>query len=208
MNELFLEWFGYIASLIVLISLLMSSIKRLRWINLVGALMFGFYGFMIGSIPTGMMNLGIVIIDVYYLIKMYRTSEFFRVIPMEKNDEYVRMFMDFYKEDIDLFSNKTYEQVTNSDIKLFVLRNMTPAGVFFADKKSDNNLVINLDYVAPQFRDFKIGNFVFKSQRDYFLSLGYKNFIAETDNPDHIKYVLKMGFVEDQKNKGFYKKSI
>ena len=39
MNDVLLEWIGYIASLIVLVSLLMSSIKKLRWINLFGALM-------------------------------------------------------------------------------------------------------------------------------------------------------------------------
>ena len=64
-----MDYLGYAASLIVLISLLMSSIKKLRWINLAGALLFGIYGFMIQSLPTGFMNLGIVIIDIYYLVK-------------------------------------------------------------------------------------------------------------------------------------------
>ena len=41
MNQVLLEWIGYTASLIVLVSLLMSSIKKLRWINLFGALIFG-----------------------------------------------------------------------------------------------------------------------------------------------------------------------
>ena len=69
-DQVILEWIGYIASMIVLVSLLMSSIKKLRWINMVGALIFGAYGFMIGSMPTGIMNLGIVIIDIYYLSKL------------------------------------------------------------------------------------------------------------------------------------------
>jgi hypothetical protein len=41
----YLEYIGYVASLIVLISLLMSSVKRLRWINMIGSLIFGAYGF-------------------------------------------------------------------------------------------------------------------------------------------------------------------
>ena len=60
MNPVLLDWIGYIASLIVLVSLLMSSVKKLRWINLGGALLFGIYGFLIGSLPTGFMNFGIV----------------------------------------------------------------------------------------------------------------------------------------------------
>ena len=65
LDQNILDWIGYVASLIVLVSLLMSSIKKLRWINMVGALIFSIYGFMIGSMPTGLMNLGIVIISKY-----------------------------------------------------------------------------------------------------------------------------------------------
>ena len=206
MNGAVLEWIGYIASLIVLISLLMSSIKKLRWINLVGALVFGFYGFMIGSIPTGFMNVGIVVIDVYYLVKMYQSNDFFRVLPIKKDSEYMKMFLDFYKDDILSFSEVDFDKVLGSRVRFFVLRNMTPAGIFVADEHDSKTLVINLDYVVPQYRDFKIGNFVFTTQKEYFNSLGYDKFIAFTENSDHIEYVKKMGFTELKEN--CYTKSI
>lgn len=206
MSGVVLEWIGYIASMIVLVSLLMSSIKRLRWINLVGALVFGFYGFMIGSIPTGFMNVGIVLIDIYYLVKMYQSKDFFKVLPIEKDHEYLNMFLDFYKEDINKFGEGELDAISNAKVKFFVLRNMTPAGIFIADELDKETLEIKLDYVAPQFRDFKIGNFVFESQKEYFKSLGYKQFKAVTDFKEHIVYVKKMGFVEETEN--IYKKSI
>lgn len=65
------EWLGFIASFIILVSLLMSEIKLLRWINLIGALLFGIYGVLISSTPTMFMNFGIVAINIYYLTKMY-----------------------------------------------------------------------------------------------------------------------------------------
>lgn len=58
------EWLGYIASLIVLISLLMSSVKKLRWINLLGSLTFAVYGFLINALPVAVMNAGIVGINI------------------------------------------------------------------------------------------------------------------------------------------------
>jgi hypothetical protein len=70
-----IEYLGIFASFIVLISLLMSSIKLLRWINLFGALLFGIYGLLIGSFPTVFMNVGIVLIDIYYLTKMYHEQK-------------------------------------------------------------------------------------------------------------------------------------
>ncbi len=191
------EWIGYTASLIVLVSLLMSSLKKLRWINLAGGLLFGFYGFfIINSIPTGMMNVGIVIIDAYYLIKMYTSKDYFKLQPIEKDSEFLSAFLDFYQEDINKFVSLDKIYISGSDVKLYVLRNMTPAALFSGNKYSKDTLNIELDYAVPQYRDFKIGSFVFEENADYFRKLGYKKFITFTDEPMHISYVKKMGFKE------------
>ncbi|MGL1892104.1 MAG: hypothetical protein OCD02_10795 [Spirochaetaceae bacterium] len=68
----FLELFGYLGSFVVLVSLTMSSIVKLRWINLLGATMFTIYALMIGAYPAIFMNAGIIVIDIYYLIKLYK----------------------------------------------------------------------------------------------------------------------------------------
>lgn len=195
-----MDYLGYAASLIVLISLLMSSIKKLRWINLVGALLFGIYGFMINSLPTGFMNLGIVIIDIYYLIKMYKSKDYFRVLPIEQDKEYLHSFIDFYKHDMQSYVNLDQIDFEKAVVKFYILRNMNPAGVFVCSKLSDQQLEINLDYVIPQYRDFKMGNFVFETQREYFMNKGYQELVVFTDHKDHISYVKKMGFVLDKVN--------
>jgi len=200
MNDQILEWIGYIASMIVLVSLLMSSIKKLRWINLIGALLFGAYGFMIGSIPTGIMNVGIVIIDVYYLAKIYLSKDYFKLQPITKDSEYLTTFLKFYQEDINKFIELDNIYISGSDVRLYVLRNMTPAGLFSGNKLDDETLVVELDYAVPQYRDFKIGSFVFQENKDYFLGLGYKRFVTFSDEESHIKYLKKMGFVEQKVN--------
>ncbi|MCK5388653.1 MAG: YgjV family protein [Candidatus Izimaplasma sp.] len=200
MNQALLEWIGYTASLIVLVSLLMSSVKKLRWINLVGALIFGVYGFMIGSMPTGFMNLGIVIIDAYYLYRMYLSKEYLRVLPIEEDTEYLKYFLDFYKKDIDKYLDISNLDLSKATIKLYLLRNMNPAGIFVCDEYDNHSLEIVFDYVIPLFRDFKIGSFVFGKQKVYFLSKGYNRFVVFTDNRDHIRYLKKMGFIESKLN--------
>lgn len=209
MNPVLLEWIGYIASLIVLISLLMSSLKKLRWINLVGALLFGVYGFMIGSIPTGLMNVGIVIIDVFYLARMYLSKEFFRVLPIENDTDYLNSFLDFYKQDIEKYNDISKIAFEKADVKLYLLRNMNPAGIFICKEFDKNTLEVTLDYVIPMFRDFKIGEFIFEKQKLFFLRKGYNRFVVFTDNLHHIKYLKKMGFVETKvKTNICYVKSI
>jgi len=192
-----LDYIGYVASLIVLISLLMSSIKKLRWINLAGALLFGAYGFfVIKNIPTGLMNLGIVIIDIYYLIKMYSSKEFFRVLSIKNDYEYLNSFIEFYEQDIKSFTNIDELDIENAVIKFYVLRNMNPAGIFICSEYDKSTLNIDLDYVIPQFRDFKMGDYVFKSQKDFILESGYNKFVVFSENKKHIEYVKKMGFVK------------
>ncbi|MDO6679849.1 YgjV family protein [Shewanella sp. 4_MG-2023] len=69
------EWVGYLASAVVAISLMMANIKKLRWWNLIGAALFVAYGLAIGAIPVALVNFFIVLIDIYYLIKLYKEPE-------------------------------------------------------------------------------------------------------------------------------------
>ncbi|QYK00908.1 YgjV family protein [Shewanella psychrotolerans] len=69
------EWVGYLASVVVAVSLMMSNIKKLRWWNLIGALLFVAYGVAISAIPVALVNFFIVLIDIYYLVKLYREPD-------------------------------------------------------------------------------------------------------------------------------------
>ncbi|MDO6638633.1 YgjV family protein [Shewanella sp. 5_MG-2023] len=69
------EWVGYLASAVVAISLMMANIKKLRWWNLIGAALFVAYGLAIDAIPVALVNFFIVLIDIYYLIKLYKEPE-------------------------------------------------------------------------------------------------------------------------------------
>ena len=200
-----LDWIGYLG---ILISLLMSSIKKLRWINLVGAMIFAFYGFMISSIPTGFMNVGIAVIDIVFLVMMYKQKDYFRVLPITGDTEYLQQFFKFYRNDIEQYQALDEESLYNAPVKFYVLRNMTPASVFVADKFDEKTLEIKLDYAIPQYRDFKIGKYVYDKQQEYFSNLGYSKFIVFSDKKDHIKYIKRMGFEPHLELKNCYIKTI
>ncbi|MBN2540129.1 MAG: hypothetical protein JXB08_01240, partial [Bacilli bacterium] len=55
-------------------------------------------------------------------------------------------------------------------------------------------LKIDLDYVVPNYRDFKIGRYIFTKQKALFLERGYKKLIACARNSKHKKYLQRMGF--------------
>ncbi|MFQ3232137.1 hypothetical protein [Reinekea sp.] len=69
-----IEWYGYLGSLIIAVSLTMSDIKRLRWINMIGAGMFASYGFIISAWPVLVLNAFIVLINMYHIYVLYRSE--------------------------------------------------------------------------------------------------------------------------------------
>lgn len=186
---------GYAASLIVLISLLMSSIIKLRFLNLFGSCVFSVYGFLIGALPVGLMNLMIAVINVYYLIKIYHSKEYFKLLPVEGHDQYVNVFLEFYREGILKFT-KFHFDADSWDISFFVLRNMVPAGIFLASAYDAKTLKIELDFVIPEYRDFEIGAFIYEKQKKFFIEKGYSRLICTASNPDYVRYLKKMGFNE------------
>lgn len=196
-----LEILGYVASALILISLIMNSIIKLRWINLLGATIFAVYGFLIGSIPVGVMNTAIVIVNTYYLYKIYTSKEYFRKIEIRLDSEYVLNFLDFYKKDINkYFEDFDYKKLNGEEVSFFVLRDLVPAGFFIAKKYNESSLFIELDYVIPKYRDFKIGKYIFDLNREYFLKKKINKIYSCSTNDLHDKYLEKMGFIRTKEN--------
>lgn len=189
-----LDYLGYLASTIVLISLLMSSAKKLRWINLFGSLIFAVYGFLVKAYPVGLMNSIIVIINIYYLYKMYSSKDYFKLLPIDKGSVYLKNFLKFYKADVEKYFPTHEVNVDDSLISFYILRNVVPAGFFVANKFKENILRIDFDYVVPTYRDFKIGEYIYKHKKQLFLDKGFSSLVTFTNNDKHKKYLHKMGF--------------
>ena len=195
---MFYEYLGYAASVIVLISLLMSTVKRLRWINLIGSITFATYGFLIDSIPVAILNIGTAVINVYYLTRMYNTKDYFKILEFDVESKYFKNFLDFYRKDLFHFFSPENIDMIKADMSFYILRNLKPAGVFLGNEISKDELEISLDYVVPEFRDFQMGKYLYTEQRQLFLDKGYKKLVTKTDVPKHEKYLKKMGFVKTE----------
>jgi len=195
-NISFVEWLGYIASLIILISLLNSSIIKLRWINLIGAILFSIYGVFLGSLPVAFMNGAIAIIDIYYLIKIYSTKDNFQLLELKFQSNHSQYFIDSNISDIEKIFKKSTFNITSDTLSFYVFKNMTIAGMFIAKKHNNFTLDIQLDYVTSEYRDFKIGKFIFETNKNYFLDRGFNTLISTSHTQAHTKYLLKMGFTK------------
>ncbi len=191
-----LEWIGYTASAIIAISMTMSSIVKFRLINLVGAALFSTYGFLIGSLPVALLNCFIVAVDIYYLAGIFSKKEVFETMRVRNDNKYLLRFLDFHKKEIrQFFPDFNYDPELNT-LSFFVLRDMSVAGLFLARREDTNILRVGLDYVIPEYRDFKNGKFIFHRLSDAFIAEGYAKIVSEGHTPIHKKYLKKIGFRE------------
>jgi len=68
-NDTLIEWIGYLASILITISMFMKKIFKLRFINLMGCILFVIYGLIIGAYPVAIANAIIVFINLYSVYK-------------------------------------------------------------------------------------------------------------------------------------------
>ena len=188
------ELIGYLASVLVAVSLMMSSLLKLRVINLGGAICFTVYGFVIHAYPVAAVNLFIVFINAYYLIEIFTAKEYFTVLETAHDSEYLQRFLGFYEKEIARFLPEFAFVPAEKQMIFFVLRNLVPAGVFIVEARPDGALFIALDFVIPGYRDFKIGQFLFAASAGLFEAKGFQKLYSLPGNPAHEKYLRRMGF--------------
>lgn len=201
--DVFKEGIGYAASLIILVSLLMTNVFRLRVINLAGSLGFALYGWLIGSWPVCLINAVIAGIDGWYLLQLLRVSAIFELSQVGNcsGAEYLKRFFLFHERELMKYApGLTIEDLQAAETHLIFL-NMLPVGVF-SFRQSGAEADIALDYMIPEYRDFKAGRFVYRTKRMFFKEKGIKRFHAVARHPSHPKYYLKNGFVREEGRSG------
>jgi hypothetical protein len=190
------ELIGYLASGLIVLSLLMASVLKLRVINLVGATVFTAYGILIGSIPVALTNGAIVLIDVYYLVRMLRDrarEAYFEVVDVDAESRLLRRFVEFHRRDIEV-SQPRFAGVQDDHLAWMVLRDAVPVGVVLARREGDR-AHLDLDYVVPAHRDFTAGTVLF-GHSGAFRELGIAEVTTTGDTDLHRRYLDRMGFAD------------
>lgn len=200
----YVELIGYLASILVAISLTMSKILRLRIINLIGAATFSVYGFLLGAYPIFFVNSFIVCINIYYLIKMFRNRDVFDILNAKSNREYLNRFYEHYQNDIKHYFPNFIEEDLDKYKSIFILRNMRPVNLVVFNEQSDGIVEILLDYTILEYRDFLNGEYLFSLfKKD---ETNENQLVTKSNSKEHIKYLKKLGFVKN--DGGLYVKKI
>jgi len=73
---------------------------------------------------------------------------------------------------------------------------MAVAGLFIARKTDEKTIEVEIDYVLPEYRDFKNGKFVYYWLSKQFAENGYTKVFASSESKKYNQYLLKLGFAE------------
>jgi hypothetical protein len=188
------EWLGYIASALVLVSLSMSSIARLRWFNLAGAICFAAYGVLIEAWPVALMNTAIAGVNVYYLIQLYTREDYFKTLMVSPQDAYLREFIDFHGDDIRRWYPDFDGCIDEEAIVVIVLRNVAVAGIFAGTIAGNGCMNVLIDYVIPEYADRKVGTYLYRDNRDMFRSWAVSTLTVDPSRINNESYFRRMGF--------------
>jgi hypothetical protein len=199
-NETLVEVIGYLGSGLVILSLLQKSILRLRTIGLVASLTFLIYSISIEAYPIAVVNVVAASIHLYYLRKLLRLkSEVFTILRLRPDGRYLRYFLDFYKDDIATRYQPDFVYEPAPDvIAVFMLRDLVPAGLLVARLHGDSSFEVLLDYVIPQYRDFKLANWLYSEESGIVAETGSRLAWARVTTPDQEDYFTRIGFKPDK----------
>jgi hypothetical protein len=201
MLDQFVPYFGYLATLLLAIGLLVSTDLKFRWFNTGGNVSFIIYGILLNAMPIILTNGILLTINIYYLYRIYNRKEFFELLEFESGGVMIDRFLAFYKDDIASYFPDFKREQLEGKINFVVLRDLVIANIFSADLKENGRAEVFINYTVPKYRDFKVGRFIFDKEKPHLVSKNVKTVFYNTvANPQHKKFLKVIGFQKEAMN--------
>ena len=197
--NIYLEILGYIGTALVIVSMMMTSVLKLRIFNLCGSVIGLIYAILCHTWPVALLNFALTIINIIQILRQKRHRYKFDYAKVHLQDGAVAYFLRHYEKDIEKFfpgSLPVLEENTEVYVT-FVEGEMV--GLLIGARQGET-LHILLDYAIARYRDLSVGKFIFPKLKEK----GIHTLIAQTGNREHNSYMKRLGFI--QKGQQFTKK--
>lgn len=196
-----LEVIGWVGSILVVLSLMQARVLRFRWMNLAGSVIAAGYNAWVGIWPFAAMNATIAIIDVYWLIRLYREAHdeaVYDVVEVASSDAYFQRVVTVHSRDIARFRPTFSAAAAASDDRsaFLVVRGDETVGAVVIRDDGGGTAVVELDWVTPRFRDFTPGEFVHR-RSGIFTGKGFHEVVVESPLASEHSYLARVGFAAD-----------
>ncbi len=195
-----IEAIGYAGSALVVVSMLMTSVKKLRLVNTTGSAIFTVYALIIRSYPTAVMNFCLILINIYQLIQLEKKEKHFRIVETRPEDAMLKDILFYYEQDIlKFFPSAAIRLAEDCDACFAVVCDGVPAGILLGNRIEDGTVAILIDYATPAYRDTSVGKFLYSKLPEFKV----ERLVFSSKSVGHEDYMREMGFVKT--DRGFVK---
>ncbi len=191
-SPVLIEALGYAGTLVILVSLMMKSLVKFRWINAVGSLLLVAFAIATGSWPVVAMNLGIIAIDLYFIARLSSMPREYKLVAAERDSALLLYFYAQNRGEITALFGET----AFADARYFTyfVRGSEVAGLFAWRDSVPGECLVSVDFVTPRYRDTSIGRYFFGNQLPAFRDRGYSRIAYRNVGYGHWKYLRSLGF--------------
>lgn len=194
LDKFLLEAFGYLGTAFVLLSMLMTSVVKLRIFNLTGSVISVIYAFLSGTWPVVVLNFCLSIINVGQLVRLRKTKVEFTHVRADAQDRLLAHFLDANGADIQKYFPGFHYQPGEDTQAHMVFDGMEAVGVLIGQRQG-NTFVSQLDYVTAKYRDCSIAKFLLNC----LAQAGYDQICEPSGTRLHEQYLEKMGFTQENR---------
>ncbi len=195
MDRTIIELIGYLGSGLVVLSLAMSSVVRLRIVSAIGSLAFIIYGLLLPSIPLLITNLATLGLNLWYLRKELSPTSDLGAVPIAPDEPFLVDFLRSHTADI-AHSQPDFTGPRQGDFVLLLTRAGMPAGAVVGEPDG-RTLRLRLDYVMQAYRDTQLGAWLYTRGRRAFTDAGFTRLVAAPATEVHARYLRKVGFADE-----------
>ena len=196
-----IEIVGYLGSVLVVVSMLMSSVVKLRVINMIGSIVSGAYALIVGAFPLVLMNACLIIINIYNLHKLLKSEQQYDLVEGNGDDTFLLCILEHYKDDIKTYFPEFVWKTGSFDAIYMVFCDAVPAGVLLGKMKDGGEMEVLLDYSTPTYRDCSVGEYLYNKLPER----GVHKLVFSGKSQGHEGYMKRMGFVKEN---GVYVKKL
>ncbi len=186
------ELIGYVASALVVTSLAMTSVVRLRTISLLGSFTFTVYGLLIGSVPIIITNVAIAALNIWFLRRELGGGRDLGAVVVPTDSPFLLDFLANHADEIRTFQ-PDFSVSGRSDFALVLTRDGLPAGVVLG-RRDGSRLDLDLDYVLPAYRDSRLGRWLYGPGARVLGDRGVDVVTSDGGSPAHRTYLTRIGF--------------
>lgn len=150
MNNIYLEIFGYIGTALVIISMMMTSVLKLRIINMCGGVISLIYAVLTNTWPVAVLNACLVCINFVQTIRKLRKKDSLTFAKVSTSDGSFKYFLSYFENDIKKFLNA---DDLSADDSAYLIFSANQTVGFIAGEKNGAEYKVKSYYAIPQNRN-------------------------------------------------------